>query len=108
MCAILGMYDYILVERSPERQNVFLCCKEFLSIPETFTPIAKKLMKERTNMGRIIVFCKKRMLCSQIYSFFQFYLRHEFFDPPDILTQLMLDWLTCSLLELMIVSNPQL
>ncbi len=82
VCATLGMQDYVLVEKLPERANVFLSCEEFLSVAETFTPIAQKLRKERTNMGRIIVFCKKRLLCSQIYSFFKYYLRKQFFDPP--------------------------
>ena len=33
-------------------------------------------------MKRIIIFCKKRILCNQIYSFFLYFLHDEFTDPP--------------------------
>ena len=76
------MRDYALVQRSPEKPNIYLACEKFESIVETFFPIAEKLKKERMSMDRIIVFCKKRMLCSQIYSFFRYILRDEFTEPP--------------------------
>ena len=41
--------------------------------------IADTLKKERLNM---IIFCKQRLLCSQLYSFFKFLLREEFTEPP--------------------------
>lgn len=59
ICTILGMKDYTLVERSPDKANVYLACQEFQSIVETFAPIAEKLKNERIAMGRIIIFCKK-------------------------------------------------
>ena len=83
VCHILGMPSPSLIELSPDKTNVFLACLDFKSIPETFGPIADRLKDKRVNMGRIIIFCKKRDTCSQIYSFFLYYLRNEFTEPPN-------------------------
>lgn len=82
ICQILGMRDYQLIEKSPEKPNIFLACQEIKSIPEFFSSIADTLKKERLNMKRLIVFCKTRDVCSQIYSYFKFRLRDEFTEPP--------------------------
>ena len=37
-----------------------------------FTPIADKLKRERTNMPRFIIFCKKYEECAILYHFFKF------------------------------------
>lgn len=83
VCCILGMTNCIVVETSPDKPNVFLACKEFTSVVEVFSPIAENLKSERVNMGRMIIFCKKIALCSQIYSFFRFVLGPEFTEPPN-------------------------
>ena len=83
VCTILGMPDPCVIELSPDKTNVFLACYKFTSIVETFGPIADKLKAERVNMGRIIIFCKKRDTCNQIYSFFLYCLRNEFTEPPN-------------------------
>ena len=80
---ILGMRDYVLVERSPDKPNVYLVCQEFQSLQETFGPVVERLRIERVAMGRIIIFCKKRHLCSQIYSYFQYCLGDYFTEPPN-------------------------
>ncbi len=38
ICHVLGMFDYVLVEKSPDKPNVYLECQEFQSIVETFLP----------------------------------------------------------------------
>ena len=83
VCHILGMQDSMVVDISPEKANVFLACNQFTSIAETFGPVAIKLKCHHTSMGRIIIFCKKRQLCNQIFSFFLYYLRTEFMEPPN-------------------------
>ena len=82
ICCVLGMNNPI-VELSPNKPNVYLACSEFTSIVETFGPLAEQLKTEQTNMGRAIIFCKKILLCSHIYSFFQFMLKTEFTEPPN-------------------------
>lgn len=81
VCQVLGMKDPIVIEVSPEKSNVFLALGGFSSIVETFGPIAEKLKVERVNMGRMIIFCKKRIMCSQIYSFLKYCLRSNFTEP---------------------------
>jgi ATP-dependent DNA helicase RecQ len=82
VCHILGINDPVVVEISPEKPNVFLACGEFNSIMETFGPLVEELQVKRVNMDRVIIFCKKRILCNQIYSFFQYMLRENFAEPP--------------------------
>ena len=76
------MSDCVVVEVSPDKPNIFLACGKFESIVETFTPIAERLKSERLQMGRIIIFCKRIRLCSQIYSFFVYHLHKEITKPP--------------------------
>ena len=78
ICCILGMINPYVVEVSPNKPNVFLAYNSFSSIMEILGPIAERLKVHRTNLGRIIIFCKKRDLCSQIYSFFLYFLRDQF------------------------------
>ena len=77
VCVVLGMVEYDL-----DKPNVYLECQELQSIAETLLPVADELKKQRTSMPRTIIFCKKRVICSQIYSFFRYYLREEFTKPP--------------------------
>lgn len=70
ICFRLGMNDPFVVQSSPDKPNVYLCCDEFQSISASFGPLAEQLKCERTQMGRVIIFFKKLTLCSQIYSFF--------------------------------------
>lgn len=82
VCSILGMRDYVLVNHSPDKPNIFLSCEQYHgSIAETFLPLAEKLKQERTKAKRVIIFCKRRIACSQIYSFFKFILRDDFTEP---------------------------
>ena len=83
VCGILGMHDPILVEVSPEKSNIFLATGTFTSIIEIFTPIAERLKLNRTKLGKVIIFCKRRELCNKIYSFFEFYLKQDFTEPPN-------------------------
>lgn len=80
ICHILGMAT--IIEVSPNRPNVYLARSSFTSLIETFGPIAECLKANRVNMGKIIIFCKKRLMCTQIYSFFVYFLRNEFTEPP--------------------------
>ena len=82
ICCTLGIKNPVAVEVSPDKPNVRLACNEFTSISETLGPIAERLKIERTNLGRVIIFCKRRLLCSQIYSFFKYVLGLDFTEPP--------------------------
>ena len=83
VCHILGMINPSVVELSPDKPNVYLACKEFVSLMNTFVPVADKLRKQCTRMGRVIVFCKQIPLCNQIYSLFVYLLGDEFTEPPS-------------------------
>ena len=79
---ILNMRDPILIQRSPDKENVFLAVKVCPSIQEPFLSVASKLKELKTSMPRIIIFCKQRDHCSILYSFFKYHLRENFTNPP--------------------------
>ena len=82
ICHILGMVNPIVIEVSPNKPNVYLACDSFTSLIETFGPIAECLKAHHIKFGKTIVFCKKRLMCTQIYSFFVYFLHNEFTEPP--------------------------
>lgn len=83
ICKVLGMKKPYVVEVSPNKDNIFLDCGIFKSLVETFHPIAESLQKH-TAMDRVIVFCKTKDMCHQIYSFFLYLLRNNFTEPPGV------------------------
>lgn len=85
--SILGMRDPHIVSVSPCKDNIVYGVTEFKSITETFTPILERLLSDRINTPRIIIFCERIVLCSALYDFFRSGLREYFTEPvnaPDL------------------------
>lgn len=51
------------------------------SIEEAIGPVVKRLQKERTLIGRLIVYCRCCDKCASIYEYFLSLLKHEFTEP---------------------------
>ena len=91
---ILGMSSPIIVSASPEKANITYWVRQKSSIEEVFTPLAHKLKKERVNMPRMIIFCKRCEECALLYQFFHSVLKKEFFEPveaPDLARYRLVD-----------------
>lgn len=56
---------------------------EFVDIASTFSPVLSRLKKERTSLGRIIIYCRTYDTCSNLYLFFKHGLGDGFTEPLD-------------------------
>jgi superfamily II DNA helicase RecQ len=63
ICLRLGMNNPVVVQLSPDKPHIFQSCSEFHSIAASFGPLAQQLKEQRTNMGKVIIFCKK-LVCA--------------------------------------------
>ena len=63
---ILGMMVPSIIALSPDKANMSYWVNERVSVEETFAPLAAKMQKERTEMQRVIIFCRR---CASIYDF---------------------------------------
>lgn len=77
------MKDPHIISVSPSKDNMVYKVTEFKSIIETFTPILERLLLERINAPKIIIFCDKIEVCAALYDFFKSGLGEHFTDPID-------------------------
>ena len=68
---ILGMLNPITVAVSPCKPNLMYAVCQFMTIEETLRPVIQRLQKERTNMTRIIVYCRRHEQCVDLYLYFR-------------------------------------
>ncbi len=47
--------------------------------------IVEQLKAERTQMGRVIIYCQKQEICAELYTFFKYSLGDAFLYPTDAL-----------------------
>ena len=67
---------------SPHKKNIVYVVKKKSSMEEVVENLARGLKNLRTEMPRIIVFCKRYDECSRMYRLFKYYLRDLFTEPP--------------------------
>ena len=79
----LGMVNPIIVSESPDKPNLVLSVHQYESMEESFKPLVDKLHKERTSMGRTLVYCRTQDACAQLYLWFSCCLGGEKTDPPN-------------------------
>ncbi|SMN01812.1 ATP-dependent DNA helicase RecS (RecQ family) [uncultured Candidatus Thioglobus sp.] len=77
------MKDPHVISVSPCKDNIVYGVADFKSITETFTPVLERLLLDRINAPRIIIFCERIMLCSTLYEFFRSGLGECFTEPVD-------------------------
>ena len=78
---ILGMCNPVVISQSPDKSNLIYRVQARTSVEKVFAPLVEKLRKERTNMPRVIIFCRKCEECATIYEFFRLALMEEFTEP---------------------------
>ena len=81
--ALLGMRRPMLTYLSPCKPNIVYSVQTFDSISQTFEPLLKSVKEKRTLLPRVIIYCRKYLDCSNLYSFFKRGLAHEFTEPTD-------------------------
>ena len=74
-CAVLFLKMLI-------KDNFFFCATPRGSISLSLSPISDKLIRQRTAMGRIIIFCSTYDEVTSIYYFFKKTLVINFTEPP--------------------------
>ena len=73
---------YSVLSVSPHKKNIMYAVKKKSSMKEVVENLVRGLKDLRTEMPRIIVFCKRYDECSRMYCLFKYYLRDLFTEPP--------------------------
>ena len=84
---LVGMHNEVVVARLPSKANITYSMVPFLSIEETFQPLAEKLRKHGPNCTRTIIYCRTCDDCSSLYLYFRDFLSVDFTYPsgsPDL------------------------
>ena len=79
---ILDMQKPVIVSIPPIKDNLFFCATPRGSISLSLSPISDILIRQRTAMGRIIIFCSTYDEVTSIYYFFKKTLGINFTEPP--------------------------
>ena len=67
----LNMIQPKIIYVKPVKNNITYAVAEKYTISQVFSPIVKRLMKERKSMSRLIVFCKQCSEVAMIYRYFK-------------------------------------
>ena len=70
-----------IVSKSLDKPNLIYRVQERTTKDDAFSPLVRRLKKERTKMARVIIFCRRCKDCAAIYEFFLSYLKDEFTEP---------------------------
>ena len=95
----LNMQSPEIIYIPPARDNIIyrVMEKPKSGVYEVFRPIIERLKKERSNMGRIIIFCKTYTSVISIYMFFKKELVEYITEPkgyPDFIVYRVMDMYT--------------
>ena len=74
----LGMIDPFILSRSPHKENIYLAVTDFISIEESFLPLAKELLDKGQSADRTIIYCQRLNDCADVFAFFKSYLGPKF------------------------------
>ena len=95
--ALLGMRNPLLTYMSPCKDNLFYDLQSFNCIEDSFTPLLKSLIENRLNTPRTLIYCRRYIDCSALYTFFKSELKQQFTEPPDLSRYRIVDMFTsCS------------
>lgn len=78
----LRMRKPIVVYIPPMKKNIYYAARSKPEMDEFVKQLASVLGTLRTNMPRLIIFCKRYDECSTMYSMFKASLGNEFTEPP--------------------------
>ena len=66
-----GMADPLVITSSPDKPNIILSVRPYVSLDISFGPVVEELRSARTSLGRTIIYCQKQEDCSNLYLFFK-------------------------------------
>ena len=79
----LGMNDPLKIIRSPDKPNIVFSAVQIKGKYENFFKvIVQELCRKRVLLPRIIIYCKNKADCGQLYSLFQLSMGRDFMEPP--------------------------
>lgn len=81
VCRQLGMIKPIIIAQSPNRANIKYSVRVVKDLEETFAPLVEEVKQLRTNIDKIIIFCRTHDDCSHMYLFITSRLGKECFQP---------------------------
>ena len=81
--ALLGMRNPLLTYMSPCKENLFYGLQSFKCIEDSFTPLLNSLIKNRLNTPRTLIYCRRYIDCSALYTFLKSELKQQFTEPQD-------------------------
>ena len=73
----------MIIETSPEKENLYFSVVKFESISATFQPLLQELMEKRTNMDRTLIFCRNLIDCANLWIKFCKFLGPNITEPPN-------------------------
>ena len=79
----LGMYNTALVNVSPDKVNIRYEVSPFSSIEDSFSTLIHDITRNKTEMGRVIIFCSTFDDCAKLYLLFRTRLGWNFLHPSD-------------------------
>ena len=78
----IGLHDPFVMIRCPCKRNIVYSVKKFVDLANTFEPMIQCLSELRTKMPRIIIYCRRFEVCSDIFILFRDSLGSKFTEPP--------------------------
>ncbi len=78
----IGMRNELVVSKPPSKPNTMYVVTHFSTVEETFLPIAKRLLQEKSQCPRMIIYGRSYGDCADLYILFRDYLGPFFTDPP--------------------------
>ena len=79
----LGMSEPVLIVKSPDKSNIRFSCLETKKKMHRalFSAILDEIRLMRTNLPRIIIYCKNKTHCGELYTLFETSLGDQFTEP---------------------------
>ena len=79
--ALIGLRDPFVLTINPCKANLLYAVGQLKSIEDTFTPLLERLKKEKINMPRVLIYCRKFEECGDLYLLFQEKMGEYFTHP---------------------------
>ena len=83
MSKMIGLQDPFILSMNTCKKNLVYAVEKFRNIIDSFNPMVKKLAELRSEMPRIIIYCRRYEDCSNIYVMFRNLLGVHFTEPPN-------------------------
>ena len=75
--------DVKVVSTPPDRKNLTLLVKPFVTVGEFVTNISATIRKLRNRYPKTIIFCQNYGYCTQVYGMLEHLMGQEFTEPPS-------------------------